>query len=116
MRPSAWYGPPIRVNADPSARATSRSISDPDSRATRSCVPRGENATPKSVSGPPIRIRDGPSIEIAVGQTTGHVRGRWDVQGRELDLDRSSSPTTRDVDAGVDGQSMQPGIKAVRVA
>ena len=36
--------------------------------------------------------------------------------GADLDLDRASSTTPEEVETGVDGQAMQPGIEPVRVA
>jgi hypothetical protein len=53
---------------------------------------------------------------LAVGQRARKVGRRGRIKGSDLDFDRSSTTTADDVETGVDGQPMQPGIEPVRVA
>ena len=61
------------------------------------------------------QVCEHPIDKIAIGQRPGDVRHGRGVDGRELDLDRASSLATSLVEAGIDSQSMQPGIEAVGV-
>src|SRR5215210_1072936 len=54
--------------------------------------------------------------ELAVGDGRGDVTDGGTIDRRQLDLDRASSPTTRDVDTCVDDQLTQPGVELVGIA
>src|SRR5215218_5931533 len=68
--------------------------------------------------GPPLwmQVPQGVVEELAVGDGRGHVTDGRAIDRRQLDLDRASSPTTRDVDTGMDDQLTQPGVELVGIA
>ena len=53
--------------------------------------------------------------EVALADDSGSVPGRGMVDRRELDLDRPSPATAREIEAGVDGEAVKPGIEPVRI-
>ena len=54
--------------------------------------------------------------QLAVGERARDVGLRGGIDGGELDLDRSPSPAPGDVETGVDGQSMEPGVEPLGIA
>ena len=58
-----------------------------------------------------------PALElIAIGDQPGRVATGWWRGPTELNLDRPASPPAGRIDAGVDGESLKPGIEPVRIA
>jgi cold shock protein len=54
--------------------------------------------------------------EIAIREPAGHVAAGGGFDRGQLDLDRPSPAPAGVVEAGVDGQSVEPGIEPIRVA
>ena len=52
---------------------------------------------------------------VAIGQDGAAVRGRWAVERQAADLGGPRSGTSRLVVAGVDEDSMDPGLEALRI-
>ena len=65
---------------------------------------------------PGIEALQGPVDELPVGERAGVVGVRRCVDGRELHLDRAPAPAPGQVEAGMDGQTVEPGVEPVRVA
>ena len=53
--------------------------------------------------------------QLAVGEETGGVRHRRLEQHRNLDLDRSTTTASQDIDTGSNDETAQPGIEPIRV-
>ena len=53
---------------------------------------------------------------VTFGDRGRHVRDGRRMDGRELDLDRPPATAAGLVDAGVDGEAMEPGLEPVGVA
>ena len=53
---------------------------------------------------------------VPIGECAGHVGHDRRVDGRELDLDGAPSPAAGLVDAGIDGEAIQPGIEPVGIS
>lgn len=64
---------------------------------------------------PWIQARERPIHEVAVGERAGDVRPARKIDRRELDLDDPTSSPAQEVEAGVDGQPVEPTVEAVRV-
>ena len=62
-----------------------------------------------------VQVAKHPVDLVAIGERAGHVRRERRVDGRQLDLDRPPSPAAGLVDAGIDGESIQPGIEPVGI-
>ena len=58
------------------------------------------------------RVRAGHDPATSPVEVADRLRAQW----RQLDLDRPATTPPGDVEAGVDGQSMEPGVEPVRVA
>lgn len=52
---------------------------------------------------------------LAVGEPAGQICCRGTVEWTHFDFDWPSSTATEDIEAGVDGQPMQPRIESIRV-
>ncbi len=54
--------------------------------------------------------------QVAIGHATGDVRAVGCIDGFEFDLDDATSSTPSQVEAGVDGDPMEPGVEPIGVA
>ena len=63
-----------------------------------------------------IEARERRIQELSVGKGGGDVQRRRVVDRAELDLDDPAIATPDEVETGVDGQAMEPGVEPVRVA
>ena len=62
-----------------------------------------------------VEMPEHPVDEVAIGECAGHVDHGRRMDGGELDFDGPSSPATRLVDTGIDGQSVEPGIEPIGI-
>jgi len=53
--------------------------------------------------------------EFTLGERTGVVRHVEGVDRRQLDLDGTPPTASGEIETGVDGQSVKPGVKASRI-
>ena len=74
-------------------------------------VVQDDNRASRNVEAPKRRVDELPVVDGARGV----VEGRG-VDLGDLDLDAPSLPASREVDAGVDDEAMQPGVESIRIA
>ena len=74
-------------------------------------IVQGDDRTMSRVEAPECQVH-----QLAVGEVAGVVGRRGSVDGVELDFDRTPSPAPGEVEAGVHGKAMEPGIEPLRVA
>src|SRR5262245_17822418 len=65
---------------------------------------------------PGIELSEGLLELVAVGDSAGCVRRGRHVDLLELDLDHPPSSTSGEIEAGIDGQAVHPGIEPIGVA
>lgn len=67
--------------------------------------------------GPPLRREPAKGLiqELAIGEPGRGIPDARGVQGRQLHLDHPATASPGRVEARVDGQSMEPGIEALRI-
>ena len=65
---------------------------------------------------PGIQAPEGEVHELPVGQRAGMVDGGGGVDGVQLDLDRAPASAPGEIEAGVDGQAMDPGVEPLGIA
>ena len=71
---------------------------------------QGDDGSMARIEAPKRRVQ-----EFALGERTrvvGHAEG---IDRRQLDLDRAPPTASTEIETGVDGQSMQPGVEAIRI-
>lgn len=71
---------------------------------------QGNDSSMARIEAPERRVK-----EIALGErirVVGHAEG---VDRRELDLDRAPATASTEIETGVDGQAMQPGVEVIRI-
>src|SRR3954468_10623589 len=54
--------------------------------------------------------------QLTIGERAGRIGRDRHVDRRELDLDHAAFPPADEVEAGVDEQSMEPGVETLRIA
>lgn len=65
---------------------------------------------------PGLQARERLIQQLAIGERAGDVVRRRRVEWRELDLDHPALAAPDEIQAGIDDESVQPGVEAVRVA
>ena len=71
---------------------------------------QGDDSSMARIEAPERRVQ-----ELAVGKRTrvvGHAEG---VDRSELDLDRAPTTVSDEIETGMDRQSVQPGVEAIRI-
>ena len=74
-------------------------------------VMQGDDRSMARIEAPKRRVQ-----ELALGERSGVVGHVHRVDRRDLDLDRAPTTAPNEVETGVDGQSVEPGVEAIRVA
>ena len=74
-------------------------------------VMQDDDRTPAGLEGPERAIE-----QVAIHDATAEIGGRRDLERSQLHLDRTALAAPDQVEAGIDEQSMEPGVEPVHVA
>ena len=69
-------------------------------------------------NGAPLRLEPAERLveKVTISDRRGRIRNGWTRERRELDLDDATLAAPRNIEAGMDGQAVQPGLEPLRVA
>ncbi len=63
-----------------------------------------------------VEVPEGPIEQVVLGEIVREVPRRGCIGRDELNLDRASTTVPSEVEAGIDGESVEPGVEPIRVA